>query len=91
MLVGFPDPLGDPEGLLGLLPEGGQFPILRPKIVTHGIPGTLSCIAGGTGNSPPGGGPGMTPHKAMGATAPGGSMMGITVGPDEPGDVVVIH
>lgn len=70
-----------------------QSPNFSPKSLTQGIFsfGMLISSAGGLGRSPPGGGPGIKPQRAMGGPPPGGKMMGITEGVDDPGFVVVIH
>ena len=77
--------------LLSLSEE--QSPNFSPKSLTQGIFsfGMLISSAGGLGRSPPGGGPGIKPQRAMGGPPPGGKMMGMTDGVDDPGFVVVIH
>ena len=79
--------------LLLLSSSEEQSPNFSPKSLTQGIFGfgMLISSAGGLGRSPPGGGPGIKPQRAMGGPPPGGKMMGITDGADDPGFVVVIH
>ena len=79
-----------------LLSSEEQSPNFSPKSLTQGIFrfgrfGMLISSAGGLGRFPPGGGPGIKPQRAMGGPPPGGKMMGMSVGVDDPGFVVVTH